>query len=163
MRRILVLWLGLVLAVPATAFAVVPFATGDGTLAVRWGDGNVTLKLRSGVVLGRIATGTLEVVDPDVACEDLLVWDADDMTPTKRDTCRFRSIERDGTPMRFRLLRGDNEIRLHGRGLFISAVGRGRVLLQGSDERVRDGQYSINAAPFRSLPDEAQWFPIGGS
>jgi len=163
MRRILVLCVGLVFCVPATAFAIVPFALGDGTLAVRGGDGTVTLKLRSGVVLGRMATGTLEVVDPDVACEDLLVWQADETTPTKRDTCRFRSMERDGTPMRFRLLRGDNEIRLHGRGLFISAVGRGKVRLEGSDERVRDGQYSINAAPFKSLPDEGGWLAIGSS
>jgi hypothetical protein len=60
MRRALVVCLCAVLTLPATALAL-RLAPGDGTLAVRNGDGLVHLKLRSGAVLGRVDIGRLEI------------------------------------------------------------------------------------------------------
>jgi hypothetical protein len=161
MRRLILLCLGFVLAVPATALAVQPFASGDGTLAIRSGDGSVRFDLRSGVVLGRFASGSLEIMNPEIACDDLLVWDYDQVIPTKRDSCLFRAAPgRDGEPLRFRLVSTDEDIRIAGRGIFLSAVGRGRVYLEGSQKRARDGQYSLNGGPFKSLPDDGQFFAI---
>jgi hypothetical protein len=158
MRRAVVLCLAAGLALPAVAAAVLPLALGDGTLAVRSGDGLVKLNLRSGITLGR-AVGTLEVLNPDVDCSDLSVWNWDTEIATKRDSCVFKSSE---DPIRFRLTDGE-DVRVTGHGIWLSVVGRGKAWLEGSDTKVRDGQYSLNGAPFKSLPDDGRMFVIGGS
>jgi hypothetical protein len=168
-RRLVVLCLGVALALPAAAWAVAPLTGGDGSLAVRDGAGFIRLNLRSGAILGRIENGTLEIVDPDVNCDDLLVWDADSQFPkTVRDktACVFRVHSEDDEPgMRFRLARDENEVRLRGSGLWVSAVGRGRVFINGagSATKTRDGSYSLNGGFFKSLPNDGQAFVLGSA
>src|SRR5687768_365557 len=132
MRRVVTLVLSAALLVPATA-AAFAHALGDGTLHVNNADGRVSfLRGFSGVVLGRVTVGTLEVIDPDSECDDLaaLVWDDDGWRERplrgSRDgiKCVFRTFDRT-TPMRFRLLEED-EIRITGAGIWISTVGQGR-------------------------------------
>ena len=165
MRRALVLCLLVVLLAPAAAIAT-GLASGDGMLAVRNGDGVVGLKLKSGAILGRIQSGRLEiVVDPDVNCDELLVWDydRDSLRPlASRDkvACVFVVGRESPADMRFRLVREENEIRLTGRGLWISAVGRGQVYLKGSTRERADGVYSLNGARERSLPDRGESFQL---
>jgi hypothetical protein len=176
MRRLILLCLGALLVVPATALGVVPFASGDGTVAVRDGAGLVKLQLPSSVILGRVEDGELRVFDPDTDCDALdrtTVWNNDDLdvkfvskpgvrqtpsSPRRVPVCVFTS----DTPMRFRLL-DEGNVRVKGDGIWVSAVGRGKVWLEGQDDKANDGKYSINGAPFRSLPDDGGWLDVKGS
>jgi hypothetical protein len=167
MRRVLTLGLLAALAVPAVA-AATALAPGDGTLYVNNADGRVHfLRGFSGVVLGRITFGTLEVFNPSGECDEVadLVWDDDERTERplrgSRDgiKCVFRATDRT-TPMRFRLLEESEEIRISGQGIWVSAVGQGRVHLQGSD-RLRDGTFSISGDRPRSMPDRGATYSIG--
>jgi hypothetical protein len=169
MRRVLVLLLGATLALPAAALAL-GFAQGDGTLYINKADGKVRLGSKldpfSGVVLGRLREGRLEIIDPDEDCDDLslVVWDADDdweRPLRQRDgvACVFVSSDRT-TPMRFRLVRDENEVLVSGTGLFVTAVGEGPVFLQGNPRKVRDGTFSINGERPLSMPEKGKWFEI---
>jgi hypothetical protein len=166
MRRVVTLWLLAALVVPATA-AAIALAPGDGSLTVSNADGQVRLTLRAGVVLGRIAQGRLEVIAPDQDCEELLVWDSDDdfERPLRaRDAVACVFISRDrSTAMRFRLVRGEADIRMVGRGLSLSAAGRGRTYLEGSVTKPRDGTFSVNGERPRSMPDKGAWFSVGAA
>jgi hypothetical protein len=168
MRRLLVLCLGAMLVLPAAA-AAIALVPGDGTLHVDNGDGKVRLGSKfapfSGVVLGRISVGKLEIIDPEEECEDLLVWNEDDTRerPLRaRDgiACVFVTFARDEA-MRFRLVREDGEITMSGKGLWVSAVGQGVAYLQGTTRRAGDGTYSINGQRPRSLPERGEWVPVG--
>jgi hypothetical protein len=57
---------------------------------------------------------------------------------------------------------GFYSITIKGYGINISAVGHGRVWLDGSgdDTGLPDGVYSFNDGPFQSLPDGGKWFPL---
>jgi hypothetical protein len=175
MRRTLLLCLALAFAVPATAFALVPLTSSDGTLAVRAGDGKVQLKLRSGVILGLVDSGRLEVVDPDVDCEDLNVWNSGDpdlkfvprpgirqapSSPRRVPVCVFKAD--DQNPMRFRLI-GEGDVTVVGSGIWMSVVGRGRAYLLGRPTKAHDGRYSLNGDVFKSLPDDGDWVDVRGS
>jgi hypothetical protein len=155
-----------VLALPATA-AAIHAAPGDGTLAVSNAEGRVEfLRNFSGVVLGRVTTGRLEIVNPESDCYGLDVWDVDDIRefPLRgsRDgvRCVFRTLDR-STAMRFRLVREGDEILVRGAGIWISAVGRGDVYLEGKPNKLRDGTFSINGERRGSLPDGGRTFTIG--
>jgi hypothetical protein len=169
MRRVLVLLLGATLALPAAALAV-GLAQGDGTLYVNRADGKVRLGSKldtfSGVVLGRINVGRLEIIDPDEECDELslVVWDADDgweRPMRQRDgvVCVFVSNDRT-SPMRFRLVRDENEVVISGNGLFVTAVGEGPAFLLGTPKKIRDGTYSINGERPLSMPEKGKWVEI---
>jgi hypothetical protein len=158
MRSLIVVLVVGALVAPATALAL-KRAPGDGTLAIKGGEGIVRLELR-GAVIGAIARGTLVVVDPeDNSCDKPLVFDADTAVRRiepgdlgqKRVACFYT-----GSNMRFRFVGGQNELRLNGRGIGISAVGRGTAFLKGSVRVADDGQYSLNGAAWESLPDAGE-------
>ena len=162
MRNLILLTVVGALVVPAAAFAM-KRAPGDGTVAVRGGEGIVQLDLR-GAVIGRIAQGTFVIVDPeDGDCDKPLVWDADTVSTRlepgdlgqKKIACFYR-----GSNIRFRLVGGQNEVRLNGRGIAISAVGRGSVYLRGSARIADDGQFSLNGDSWASLPDDGARFRV---
>ena len=161
MRRRLALVVLASLAVPAAAIAS-QNAPGDGTLTVRNADGVVRLTLR-GAVLGKVGSGRLEVVDPDVDCDQLLVWGEEDAAERERQgrdgerrlLCIFK-----GTSVRFRFIGGQHDVRISGRGIWVSAVGTGRVYLRGSSRRT-DGVFSINGERFASLPEDGDAFRVG--
>lgn len=164
MRRILLIGVVLALAIPAVA-AAKALVPGDGSMAVRSGDGIVRLNDFRGVVLGKIATGTLVIVDPKGDdCDSLLVWDADDQWPRVRRLGDDRVLEcwfTTTSGMRFRLVGGTNTIRINARGIALSAVGQGRGFVRGTPALTDDGLYSVDGSDWRSLPDDGRAVRIG--
>jgi hypothetical protein len=141
--------------VPLALAADIP---GDGTLSVKRGRGAVVLKLK-GTVIGRVKNGRIQIRDfrpfdpndPQVTCRSRLrhnitrgVW-----------TCKGRNIG-------FRVADGRFNVNVFGSGIWISAVGRGPVSLDGvGDQGFIDGQFSIDSAPYQSLPDFSTIFFLG--
>ena len=165
--RLLLISLLVCLAAPSAALALrqVP---GDGTLAVRNGDGFLRLDI-SGAVIGRLDTGRLEVTSQTVDdCDDWDVWGADRTTtrslrngPT---TCVFTVFLRTPQPIRFRIVLGSQETLVirNGVGFSLSAVGQGSGFIKGAGDL--DGVFSVNGAPsFRSLPDAGLAFTLGAT
>ena len=158
MRTLIVVVVIGALVVPATALSM-RRAPGDGTLAVRGGDGIVRIDLR-GAVIGAIKQGTLVVVDPEEnSCDRPLVFDADNVVrrvePGELGQKRFACFYT-GANIRFRFVGGQHEIRLNGRGIAVSAVGRGTAYLKGAVRVADDGQFSVNGDPWASLPDAGE-------
>jgi hypothetical protein len=163
MRRALVtalLTLGLI--VPAVALAG-DSAGDDGTLSVRSGKGLVGLNLSRGATIGRLGKGRLTVDD----------WVDTDNTRIDFWGCELtRDIDENttvcaGTYIRFRIIGNRYRLKLTGRGIFLSAVGQGTVTLNGSGDPdlgiYRDGVYSLNGDPYRSLPDDSETFQLAPS
>ena len=155
MRRILLLiTLVAVFTVPLALAADTP---GDGTLSVKRGRGSVTLKLK-GTVIGRVKNGRVQIRDfrpfdpndPQTTCKRI----RHNIT-TGVYVCKGRNIG-------FRVADGRFNVNVSGSGIWISAVGRGPVALDGAgDLGVPDGQFSIDAAPYQSLPDFLTTFFLG--
>ena len=144
---------GLLTALAAALFAVpvaLPADTpADGTLSVKRGRGAIMLKFR-GTVIGRL-NGRVQVRDfrPfDYNTPELL-----GCKPRIRHRGFAVSICK-GRRISFRILDGRFNVNVHGGGIFLSAVGRGSVTVDGKGELgINDGVYSLNDAPYESLPD----------
>ena len=164
MRRALVITLVLALAVPVAA-AARTLAPGDGSMVVRSGDGHVRLIDFKGAILGRIATGTVVVVDPKGGdCDALLVWDADDAWPRVRtvgDDTVLECVFKTTSGMRFRLVGGPNTIRVNGNGIALSAVGQGLGYVRGSKVIADDGSYSVNGGDWKAMPEDGRFVRVG--
>jgi hypothetical protein len=137
----------LALAVPAAALAV-PRDKGDGTLVVRGASGKVAVLGGKGTVLGHVDKGQLYVfdwhpfdnVEPEVFGADKTVEKTAQLTVYT------------GTKMRFRFVGARAyAIRIVGTGIDVSAVGQGKIQLNGAGT-LDDGQYSIDGADFLPLP-----------
>ena len=149
MRRLL-----LVLAVAGVfvpAALAVPEDADDGTLSVVNGRGTVALDVR-GVVIGQVDAGRVTVIDPESESGSWAeVRGAERSTTVSETKKRWR-----GEDVRFRLVGGDWKLMVHGRGIDLSVVGRGTVRINGAGEKLavaNDGKYSLNDAPYESLPD----------
>jgi hypothetical protein len=160
MRRFFVLPILAALALPVAAYADAQ-GPGDGTLAVRNGDGGVTLNAR-GALIGLVSRGRVEVESPkDADCDALSVWGAE------REKVQLKANELvgpvtvcvfGGKDVRFRLVGGPYHVRLFGQDISLSAVGKGVVTIKGQGGP--DGAYSVNGGEFASLPDEAKRFVL---
>jgi hypothetical protein len=159
-----ILLLTTLLAAFTVPLALAADTPGDGTLSVKRGRGALVLKLK-GTVIGRVKNGRVQIRDlrpfdpndPQVSCgrsrkHNILtgVW-----------TCKGRNIG-------FRVADGRFNVNVRGTGIWISAVGRGPVTLDGAgDQGIADGQFSIDDAPYQSLPDFSTtfflWTPPAGS
>ena len=64
-----------------------------------------------------------------------------------------------GKDIRFRLI-GQNLVRLDGKNISLSVVGRGPVAIKGAGG-LTDGTYSVNGGDYTSLPDEIKRFVLG--
>jgi len=159
-RRTLLLFACLGAAVAAAGAAASPVAV-DGTFAVRAGDGVISLDLKRGAVLGRVANGKVTIVNPVTAtCEDLLVWEEDERADYVERLVRGDvRCEFSGRRMRFRVAAGEATVIVSGRNIYLSAAGRGTVSVRGAGG-IEDGRYSVNGAPFESLPDEKKTFTL---
>jgi hypothetical protein len=161
-RLVLFTVLAFALAVPVAGFAV---GGGDGTLSVRNGAGLVKLNF-TGSAVGRIAQGKLIATDPLVDDgEGVVVWGCD----TKKSDPVAGTTLCTGDNIRFRAIGGKYRLVVRGSGMALSVVGRGTGILDGSGEDpnvLRDGVYSLNDQPYRSLPNDAKLFdlaaPAGG-
>ncbi len=143
------------LAVPASVLAEVS-TKGDGTLSVNDGNGKISLTAR-GIVFGRMDSGKITIVD----------YNPDDLAePEFFDTCKLLRSPTDtttvcqGTGLRFRFAAGKFDLRVSGRGINITAVGKGQGSIAGLGT-LDDGTYSLNGAQFRDLPLLAAPFVLG--
>jgi len=145
MRKLLVFLVVLATAVPAVASAAParPLDKGDGTLAVKNAQGRVIVNAR-GALLGRLDDGGLTVLDltPNDA-SDIQVFGYD-QKPIYRPN---GTVVYSGANIRFRLVGGAYSVAITGKGINLSAVGRGTV--QGIG--VTDGLFSTDGQPFRSI------------
>ncbi|MGB2874205.1 MAG: hypothetical protein WBB76_01885 [Gaiellaceae bacterium] len=154
-RTLLLLCLAAALAVPAALSAASP---SDGTLSVKRGRGSDTLKLR-GTVIGRFANGRVRIKD---------------LTPLDGQTPQFvhcrggvKAIDAwttmcTGRNVSFRALDGRYVVNLKGTGIFVSAVGRGKVVVTGAgDPGIPNGVMSLNGAAYLPIPDGPSTFVLG--
>jgi hypothetical protein len=152
MRRLLTLCALVGLAIPA---AVQAATAADGTLAVKNATGLVMVGA-NGVIIGHADKARITITDADRTDGRVIVLGSDrkvSLGPTK--TVYY------GDDMRFKLLGGDNILFIRGSGISLSAVGEGKVSLNGADV-LNAGKFSIDDGPFRSLPDSYQTFSFGG-
>jgi len=152
MRRLLTFCALVALALPAALQAA---TTADGTLAVKNATGVVMVNA-NGVVIGHADKAKITITDADSTDGRVIVlgWESRvAIAPTKTQYL--------GKDMRFKLLGGDNILFIRGSGISLSAVGEGKVTLDGGNV-VNDGKFSIDDGPFRGLPDALQTFSFGG-
>lgn len=159
MRKLLVPFL-VFLVLPATAFArqvAQPPAT-NVTLSIREGRGIVQLSAR-GSMTGRVR-GRIAVTDPNpYDSKRAVVYGATKTTYKTEKTTVYQ-----GRNVRFRLIGSLYSIRIEGRAIFMSAVGRGQGRLDGDgsvqDGIFFDGTWSLNDEPYHSLPDDSTYFEL---
>ena len=167
-RKALLVTLLVAAVIPAAALADTIAVPSDGTLSVKNGDGYVGLNLR-GALIGLVGQGRVEIEAPkDDDCDLLNVWGAED-EKTRLKPARVRGKGETsldlvtvcvftGKDIRFRLI-GQNQVRLDGKNISLSAVGRGPVAIKGAGG-LTDGTYSVNGADYVSLPDEIKRFTL---
>lgn len=159
MRKLLVPFL-LLLLLPATAFAKQPLPPpGDnGTLSIREGRGIVQLNAR-GSITGRLR-GRITITDPTpFDAKRPMVYGA------TKTTCKSaKKVVYQGRNLRFRLIGAQYTIRLEGRAIFMSAIGRGKGMLDGDGDVQQgifyDGVWSLNEEAYHSLPDGLTRFEL---
>jgi hypothetical protein len=158
-RRILTLLCFLVALGAAPAEAAAP---GDGTLSIRDARGMVQLTSR-GTMIGRIASGKLTVIDPNPYDNRRAIV----LGAEKRVTSRnLKTTVYSGQDIRLRVTGGRANVRFNGRGIHLSAVGRGSGLLDGTGDVSTgvffDGVWSLNDEDYHSLPDVLTGFDLVG-
>jgi len=147
--------LSLLLLIPGVAGAGrEPPGPGDGTFSVRSGKGFVRIIAR-GTIIGSVANGQVRVVDRSPF---------DDRYPVVRGgklkQSTFNSVTRQGKNVRFRLGGGMYRLRITGRRINLSAVGRGAVVLDGDERYADTGLYSLNGEEFLPVPYERIGLPL---
>ncbi|HEY6068008.1 MAG TPA: hypothetical protein VIU81_04880 [Gaiellaceae bacterium] len=154
MRRLLPVVLLAILAFPAGSAASVRAAT-DGTLSVKDGRGTIVVAARGGVI-GSFAQGRVTIVDPVDGDGTGPIVTGDDFPPIERSdtTTTWR-----GTKVRFRLIGGFFKIKIQGRGINLSVVGKGTVTLDGAGTD-NDGTFSVNGGDYVPIPDFLLPFPL---
>jgi hypothetical protein len=172
MRRILLsLACGVVLTLPAAAsagsgsghagFLVVRNGEGDGGV---YGPPVVTVVVR-GFVLGRLSQeGRVDIYHlPTVGGQGAPQAAGPDVSHRVVRWRRFTGIEYSASGFRFRAIGGAYRVVVRGSGVYIFAGGQGSVTLRGSSVYPNsDGRYSIDDAPWSSLPTQRLRFRIGG-
>lgn len=154
MRRLLTFAvLALALALPAGAAARVS-GSSDGTLSVKDARGIVTIQGRGGVI-GSFAKGSVLINDPIDGDGTGPIVTGDDWSKEKTDT----ATQWGGTRVRFRIIGGTFRIVVRGRGINLSFVGRGSVILNGygTDD---DGSYAVNGGDYNLIPAFALPFQL---
>jgi hypothetical protein len=163
MRKLLVPFL-LVLVVPATALGArqpPPPPAANGTLSIREGRGIVQLNAR-GSMTGRLR-GRITITDPNPYDSKRPVVYGATRTKYKNEKVTVYA----GNNVRFRLIGALYTIRIEGRAIFMSAVGRGQGTLDGDGSAQAnifyDGVYSLNDEPYHSLPDDPTAFDLAAA
>lgn len=159
MRKPLILLGLLALAAPVAGLSA---QSSEGTLSVENGRGKVTLQVRGGVI-GRLERGSVTFFD--LTPEDLYdpwVFGDDEAVRFVGDT----GITYSGSGLRFRLGGGGFRVVVTGRGIDLSAVGKGSGSIQGA--AVDPGLYSVDGVDCRTsrgsckpLPEIRRVFQLG--
>ena len=153
MRRSVLILLALVLALPATAFAIRALP-GDGTLVIDNGRGQVTVRARGGII-GRFDSGRL-IVDENPNGNGPIVYGAERI----RDLGVHRTLYV-GEDVRFRMIGGGYRVMIQAVGMDVSAVGRGIVVLDATGFTDLPGRFSINGGSFQPLPGRPTTYQLG--
>jgi hypothetical protein len=157
MRKLLVPCL-LALVIPATAYTRTPPAASNGTLSIREARGIVQLNAR-GSMTGRL-NGRLTITDPKpYDSKRPVVYGATKTIYRNEKTTVFQ-----GRNLRFRLIGSLYQIRAEGKAIFVSAIGRGKGVLDGAGDVTAnifyDGVWSLNDEQYKSLPDDPTPFEL---
>jgi hypothetical protein len=146
MRRLLTFAvLALALVLPA-GVAARTTTSADGTLSVKDARGIVTIQGR-GAVIGSFAKGSVTINDPIDGDGTGPIVTGDDWSKDKSDTATVWG----GTRVRFRIIGGTFKIVVRGRGINLSFVGRGNIILNGAGTD-DDGSYAVNGSEYNLLP-----------
>jgi len=130
----------------------------NGTLSIREGRGIVQLDAR-GSMTGR-ANGKITITDPKpYDSKRPLVYGA-----TKTTFKNVRTTVYQGKNLRFRLIGARFDFRIQGKSIYLSAIARGTGSLDGTGDPSAniyyDGVWSLNDAPYQSLPDVLTAFDL---
>jgi hypothetical protein len=154
MRRLIVPILLAAALVPVVALAA-PGAPGDGTVSVKNADGKVTIVAR-GSFIGYCDSCKIWVNDPDPTDGAGPLITNSELSLNLTDTKTFYR----GSQMRFRMVGGFWRVIIQGRGIDLSGVGHGQVVLDGSGGS-SDGTYQFDGDIYRSMPDFELRFTLG--
>ncbi len=154
MRRLIVPILLAAALVPAVALAA-PGAPGDGTVSVKNADGKVSIVAR-GSFIGYCDSCKIWVNDPDPTDGAGPLITNSELSLNLTDTKTYYR----GSQMRFRMVGGFWRVIIQGRGIDVSGVGHGQVVLDGSGGST-DGTYQFDGDIYRSMPDFELRFMLG--
>jgi hypothetical protein len=146
----------LFLALLALGLPVIGLAatrTGEGTLSVEDGRGKVTIQARGGVI-GRLERGSVTIYDLTPEDSNIPAVFGDDQPVA---LIGENGIKYTGSGMRFRFIGGRYRILIQGRGIDLSAVGKGFGTIRGDVGQL--GVYSLDGADCRKDPDACTLLP----
>ena len=156
MRKTVLLLL-LALLIPAAAQSQ-PRAPQNGTLSIREGRGIVQVDAR-GSMTGRVNGKILITDTKPYDSKRPVVYGAAKTTYRNVKTTIYQ-----GKNIRFRLIGARFQFRIQGRAIFLSAIARGDGVIDGTGDPTAnifyDGVWSLNDAPYQSLPDDATSFDL---
>ena|SRR5438270_5420299 len=156
MRRLLPFAMLVALALPA-ASAARPRGVNDGTLSFRDARGTITIAGRGGVI-GSFAKGSVTISDPIDGDGTGPIVFGDDWSKERDATTTTWG----GNRVRFRNIGGTFTLRVQGRGINLSFVGKARVTLKGAGTE-DDGTYSVNGGEYSPIPDFLLAFPLSAT
>ena len=157
MRRLLTFAvLGLARALPAGAAARLRGPT-DGTLSVKDARGVVTIQGRGGVI-GSFNKGSVLINDPVDGDGTGPIVTGDEWSNEKTDTATVWG----GRGVRFRIIGGSFRVVVRGRGINLSFVGKGNVILNGAGTD-DDGSYAVNGDDYNLIPAFALPFALSAT
>ena len=148
--------LALALALPAAA-AARTHSSSDGTLSVKDARGIITIQGRGGVI-GSFAKGSVTINDPVDGDGTGPIVTGDEWSKDKSDTATVWG----GTKVRFRMIGGTFKIVVRGRGINLSFVGKGNVIINGAGTD-DDGSYATNGGDYNLIPAFAVPFALSAT
>jgi hypothetical protein len=154
MRRFIVPILLAAAVAPAVALAA-PGAPGDGTVSIKNADGTVSIVAR-GSFIGYCDSCKIWINDPDPTDGAGPLITNSELSLNLTDTKTYYR----GTQMRFRMVGGFWRVIIQGRGIDLSGVGHGQVVLDGVGGS-NDGTYQLDGDVYRSMPDFELRFTLG--
>jgi len=144
MRLAAVIACALALAAAATAGTVDKRASA-GNLVVTDARGKITVT-GSGVLIGRLVSGTIEIKDRSPA---------DSFSPRLNGVPRGKVVRHRGKGVGFIVPAGRYRIVVRGEGISLSARGSGVIVLDGEPDTVgATGTYAVDDEQATPLPDE---------
>jgi hypothetical protein len=160
MRKLLILCFA-ALVIPAATFARIAPPANNGTLSIREARGIVQLNAR-GSMTGRL-NGRITITDfKPFDAKRAIVYGATKTIYRNEKTTVFQ-----GKNLRFRAIGAQFKVRAEGKAIFVSALARGQVTLDGAgdvDANIfYDGVFSLNDEQYRSLPDDRTPFELVAS
>jgi hypothetical protein len=157
MRRLLTFAvLALALALPVGAAARLS-SQNDGTLSVKDARGVFTIQGRGGVI-GSFAKGSVLINDPVDGDGTGPIVTGDEWSRDKSDTATSWG----GMRVRFRIIGGWFKVVVRARGVNLSFVGKGSVILNGAGTEA-DGSYSVNGSDYNLIPAFALPFQLSAT